>query len=120
MNYVEAKKTPEGNLRLVLLPEAREDALELHRREVSRDMSTSEAEAEVLESLIGNGFHYVEARDVGALTDAPMIADEIDEDLKPIVGSSVYAFMDYQVRSIVGDLVEKGEAFFVGARVERK
>lgn len=123
MSYVEAKKTPDGNLRLVLLPEAREDLLELRRAEVSGEKTTSDVEAEVLEDLLANGFQHIQPEDVGALTSAPMITDDWEGDERgesvPIVGGSVYAFMDYQVRSIVEDLAEKGFAIFQGAKVER-
>ena len=120
MNYVTTERTPGGNLRLVLLPEARDDLLELRRAEESGEKTTGDVEAEVLEDLIANGFQYVEPADVGALTSAPMITDEFDEECRPIVGGTVFAYMDYQTRSFVEDLAEKGEAIFTGAKVERK
>lgn len=124
MKYVNAEKTPEGNLRLVLLPEAREDLLDLRRAEESGEKSTGDIEAEVLEDLICNGFTHIRPEDVGALTSAPIISDDFATDrwgqtfVPP--GGTVYAFMRYETRSIVDDLLEKGAATFTGAKVEQK
>lgn len=126
MQYVRTEKTPGGNLRLILLPEAREDLLELKRRmdDPAENFSTLDAEAEVLEHLIGNGFQYIEPKDVGALTDAPMISDDLepnadDTGFQVTIGGSVYAFMLYESRSILDELAEKGAALFTGAKVEK-
>lgn len=118
IDYVKAEKTPEGDLRLVLYPEARAELLELRARVKSGEISTGDAEADVLEYLIGNGFSNVAPEACGALTSAPMISDELewsDEDGPvPVHGSRVYAYMDYQVTSFVDDLADKGVALWTG------
>lgn len=129
--YVKAVKS-RGNLKLVLNPEAREDLLDLARRMNLRErgtvggesISTGDAEAEVLEDLIANGFQNIEPGDVGALTSAPMITDDFESDevtgeSVPSVGGRVYAYMDYQVRSFVDDLAERGESLWIGAKVTK-
>jgi len=123
MKYVRVEKIG-GNMRLILLPEAREDAEELRAAEERGEKSCSDIEADILEDLIANSWTYVQPEDVGALTSAPMITEDFecnDEgDIRPVVGGYVYAFMDYQVYSILDRLLDSGEATFIGSIVEAK
>lgn len=122
MEYVLTQRDGE-NLKLILISEAREELIELRDRmdDPKDTLTVADAEADVLESLIANGWQYIEPGDVGALTSAPMISEDVgfDEDDEPLIqaGGHVYAYMDYQVRSFVEDLIDDGYATFIGAEV---
>ena len=60
------------------------------------------------EALDPDGLEWIRPEDVGALTSAPMLGRR--DGSGRIVDA--FGFMDYQVRSVLGDLAETGEAFF--------
>lgn len=60
------------------------------------------------------GFEYIEPYQVGALTDAPMFCDDVEEP------TEVWAFMDYAVWSIPDVLLDRGYVIFEHSEVERK
>jgi len=113
MQYVTVEKDA-GGLTMKLLPEAREDLRELHA-----EKSLGDAEAEVLEHIIANGFIHVPPEAIGALTSAPIISDdaniEDDGSISLTPDGRVYYFDMYQVRSFIDDLLETGEAHWEGA-----
>ncbi len=85
-------------------------------REVLRELASEEgeysaqAEYDALDWLVCNSeLEWIDPSETGDLTDAPMlgIRDENGE------VRARWAYMDYQVRSFVSDLVERGEAVFV-------
>ena len=89
----------------------------VEEREAIRAFANSEtgeygciAVAEVLESLIDNSeLGWIAPEECGDLTDAPILGLR-DENGKV---TARWAFMDYQVRSFLTDLVETGQAIFV-------
>lgn len=91
----------------------RADAIEREQlRELANEDGefSSDAEHEALEKLIANSeLEWIAPEEIGALTDAPILGLR-DEDYKP---TSAWAFMDYQVRSFLSDLVACGEAVFI-------
>jgi hypothetical protein len=71
---------------------------------------TNSVECEALESLIANSeLEWTDSEETGDLTDAPMlcIRDENEEIIQR------WAYMDYQVKSFLDDLLETGRAVFV-------
>jgi hypothetical protein len=73
------------------------------------DRST-DSEYEAVEKLIANSeLEWIDAEETGDLTSAPMLGLR-DEQGQVI---SRWAFMDYQVRSFIDDLIEKGKAVFI-------
>jgi hypothetical protein len=68
------------------------------------------SEFEVMEHALCNSeLDWVSAEEIGALTDAPILGlrDEQGE------VTAAWAFMDYQVRSFLQDLLTDGEAVFI-------
>jgi len=71
---------------------------------------TTNAECEALEQLIANSeLDWVSSEEIMALTDAPILG--IRNENNEVIYA--WAFMDYQVRSFLEDLLEKGEAIFI-------
>ena len=74
------------------------------------------AESEVAESIVGNGLEFVAPEHIGALTDAPIIAegfgftDEGEPELSE--GAKVWWFPDYQVRDPWALLRDTGRVDF--------
>jgi hypothetical protein len=80
-------------------------------RALIRRCGTSErAEVEALETLLTNSdLDWIQAEEIGALTSAPILGlRREDGDV-----TAAWAFMDYQVRSFLEDLVRVGRAVFV-------
>lgn len=68
------------------------------------------AELDALESLIANSdLDWIRPEEIGALTDAPILGLR-SENGEPC---TAWGFMDYQLRSFLTDLVDKGEAKFI-------
>ena len=122
--------------RLVITADA-EDQAELRRlRDEDEDFQSDRTMHDVLECLIANTeLTWISPNDTGDLTDAPMLGILGEEGIKqytvflenygfvetgtdrfwtmvqPILKR--WAFMDYQLRSPLEDLADKGEAVFV-------
>ena len=87
-----------------------------HEKKMIRELANStgefdcNAESDALESLLGNSpLEWISPEETGDLTSAPMLGLRNDEGEV----TARWAFMDYQVRSFLTDLVEDGRAIFV-------
>jgi len=62
-----------------------------------------------------NGWSFVRPEDVGALTDAPIISEDVDTDDQGNVRNvgTVYWYPEYDVRDPVAQLLENGYIEFV-------
>lgn len=109
--YTEFEKQANGNLRIVLLPEARDDVQEIGSKELDADTKL----AQVIEWQLSNGWSMVRPEDVAALTDAPLITEDIDTDNQGNVlhVGIVYWYPEYEVRDPVAQLIENGSVDFV-------
>jgi hypothetical protein len=60
------------------------------------------------------GFQPIQPADVGALTDSPMFADDVDyaDDGSQKVIGNVYWFPNYQVENFADTLIRNGKVFF--------
>ena len=69
--------------------------------------------------MAGNGFDFVRPDEIGALTDAPLIAYDVQRDdngdLQVNDATKIWWYPGYQVRSPLQDLAEKGETVFTVA-----
>lgn len=87
------------------------DAERAELKEMSNEYSsTSAMEYDVLDSMLCNSMlTWVDPAETGDLTSAPMLG------LRNEKGEVMarWAFMDYQIRSFVDDLIDKGKAVFV-------
>jgi hypothetical protein len=83
-----------------------------HLKELANEQGefTCTAEYDALESLVCNSeLNWIQPEEISALTSAPILGLR-DEQGEPI---AAWAFMDYQVRSFVSDLIETGKAVFI-------
>ena len=77
---------------------------------ISQYGTTYQAEAEALEHLIANSeLDWIAPEEISALTNAPILGLR-DNEGNP---TNAWAFMDYQIRSFLNDLVKTGEAIFI-------
>ncbi|HEV2581043.1 MAG TPA: hypothetical protein VGT44_09335 [Ktedonobacteraceae bacterium] len=109
--YTEFEKQTDGNLRIVLLPEARYDVQEISSQEIDADRKLSE----VIEWQLANGWSLVRPEDVGALTDAPLLSEDVDIDDQGTIRSVgiVYWYPQYDVSDPVEQLLQQGYVDFV-------
>ncbi len=109
--YTEFEKQAGGNLRIVLLEEARESVQEIAAKEIDADSRL----AETIEWQLTNGWSLVRPEDVGALTDAPIVTEDIDTDNQGNVlhVGTVYWYPQYDVSDPVAKLLENGYVDFV-------
>ena len=109
--YVELDKQVNGDLRITLLPEAREDVQEI----AASEQSSADAKlAEIIEWHLGEGWSFVPPEDIGALTEAPILSDDIDLDEQGKVQhvGVVYWFPGYEVKDPIAQLLEDGYVDF--------
>ena len=105
--YVEFDTQLNGNLHITLLPEAREDVQEIAS---SQELTADNKLAEVIEWHLGEGWSFISPEDIGALTDAPILSDDIDYDEYGKVRhvGAVYWYSEYEVKDPVAQLLENG------------
>lgn len=102
--------TYDGNGNGVLIIRADSQERDWLRELVAEKGLTSAAECDALEPTLCNSeFDWIAAEEIGALTDAPILGLR-DGEGEP---TFVWAFMDYQIRSFLEDLIEKGETIFI-------
>ena len=111
--YTEFEKQA-GGVRIVLLTEAREDVQEIATAELDADSKLGE----IIEWQLGNGWSWVRPEDIGALTDAPILSDDIEyDDHGDVVNvGEVFWYPRYDVSDPVDQLLTDGYVDFV--RVE--
>lgn len=116
--YTEFEKQADGNLRIVLLPEARDEVEEIASQELDADSKLAEA----IEWQLANGWSFLRPEDVGALTDAPILSEEVDTDEQGEVRSVgiVYWYPQYQVHDPVAQLLQEGYVEFAVSSDGRK
>jgi hypothetical protein len=108
---MQMKYTYDGNVKGCLILKADENERRELKELVEEKGTGDLAEAEALERLIANSeLDWIGEGETGDLTTAPMLGIR-DESGKVL---SRWAFMDYQVRSFLTDLIETGKAVFIG------
>lgn len=108
--YTEFETLPNGNLRIRLLEEERGSAEEIAAQQIAADSKL----AQVIEWQLGNGWSFVRPEDIGALTEAPILTEEIDTDDQGTVlkVGTVYWYPQYDVSDPVAKLLENGYVDF--------
>lgn len=115
--------TPNGNLTLTMDPGEREDLQDLLDRTSHRDHGFL---ADLMEHAgwTGNGrlWQVYPEHIPGALTDAPIISDEvvIEDDGRVNVVGRVWWFPGYEMRSFAEELLEKGAVTFTLAPADNE
>lgn len=109
--YTEFEKQANGNLRITLLEEARASVQEIASKEITADSKL----AETIEWQLSNGWSMVRPEDIGALTEAPILSEEVDFDNQGIARNvgTVYWYPQYDVSDPVAKLLENGYVEFV-------
>jgi len=104
--YVELDKQVNGDLRITLLPEAREDVQEISS---SQQLSADAKLAETIEWHLGEGWSFVNPEDIGALTEAPILSEDVDYDNRGQAKVGVvFWYPEYEVKDPVEQLLENG------------
>jgi hypothetical protein len=109
-HFIETFKGKGSNLVITVDADEQTELKELREDEESF-FHSDQTMHDQLEPLTCNSeLNFVDPADTGDLTDAPMLGI-LDEDDKIV---NRWAFMDYQVRSLLDDLADKGRAVLVG------
>ncbi len=114
--YVEFRKTENGNLEIRLTPEGRAELAELPEEELQHDH-------DIFEVQLCNGWERIAPEECGALTDALIITDdcERDEHGKLTRLGRVYSNIGYyQVESDAQRLMRHEVIFWPGVDSEKK
>ncbi len=112
--YVDLRKTEEGNLEILLTGEGQAN---FDTVQEERDAHGIHAALwTLLEDHLRSGWEMVPPEDIGALTAAPILSDEIerDEGGRVVEAGRVYWFPDYAVRDEIEELREKLMLVFQG------
>jgi len=112
--YVDLEKAPDGNLHIRLNRSGRRRFAEI--REQRNAYGIHAALCALLEDHLCNGWEMVPPEDIGALTAAPILSDEVsrDEDGRITEVGRVFWYPDYQVRDEIEEIREKLELLFQG------
>jgi hypothetical protein len=119
MSYIEIVKNPNG-ITLKLTPAGREELQSRMGPGGGWVKCLRSILADLLEDHLANGWEFIEPAEIGALTSAPILSDEVerDDEGKLVWLGNVYWFPDYAVRCELEEMLENGEVFFPAA--ERK
>ncbi|MGA2798016.1 MAG: hypothetical protein ABSE63_10575 [Thermoguttaceae bacterium] len=112
--YVDLTKNEDGDLAIDLNENGQANFGEI--QEVRDTLGTNAALHDLLEDHFSNGWEWVPPEDLGALTAAPIISDEIERDDRGniIEAGRVYWYPDYAVRDEIEELREKLVLIFQG------
>ncbi len=114
--YVDLRKTEDGNLSVVLHRRGRANfATILEERD---RYGIHAALCALLEDHLCNGWEMVPPEDIGALTAAPILSDEIARDDEGHITEAgrVYWYPEYQVRDEIEELRAHLQMVFQGVR----
>lgn len=108
--YTEFEKQDNGKLRIVLLDEERASVQEIAAKEITADSKL----AETIEWQLANGWSMLRPEDIGALTEAPILSEEVDFDNQGVAHNvgTVYWYPQYDVSDPVAKLLENGYVDF--------
>jgi hypothetical protein len=112
--YVDLQKTGSGDLRIVLTENGRANFETIEEERDSHGINV--ALFALLEDHLCNGWEMVPPEDLGALTAAPILSDEIvrDEQGRLVEAGRVYWYPDYAVRDEIEEIRTKSAIVFQG------
>ena len=113
--YVELRTNERGDLEMIPTSQALADA------DHFLELPTMDALYEILEDWLCNGWEFVLPENIGALTDAPILTDEIiygDLGTVEYIGN-VWWFTNYAIENEVETLLKKGKVVFSLAKEEK-
>jgi len=113
LSYVTFEKAP-TELKITLTPEGRE-----HIADHRDDEGDERTFYDLIESHLCNGWTLVNPQDIGALTEAVILSDDVEiaDDGRIVHVGSVYANIhNYQITSPVDALLADGVVIFLAAK----
>lgn len=113
------KKSYEGEGILLKLTREGREELESRRFGVNGwDRGADQILCDLLEDHLCNGWEFIQPEEIGALTSANIISDEVtrDEDGNITKLGKIYWFPDYAIRLEINELADTGEVFFPAAK----
>lgn len=116
---INIEKTRNGNIKLTFTEEGLKEVKELIENDGIDALQPDDLLWDMLEhNLCNSDWERVLPEEIGALTDAPIISDEVtrDEQGKIITAGVVYAYMDYQVSAPLQVMLEKGHCIWQGTK----
>jgi hypothetical protein len=102
--YVDLRKTDAGDLEISLTEKGRASFAAIEEERNAHGIHV--ALCALLEDHLGNGWEMVPPEDIGALTAAPILSDEIvrNDDGRVVEAGRVYWYPDYAVRDEIEEL----------------
>ena len=88
----------------------------LHIKLIDRSVNITNMDIyELFEYQLCNGWNLVQPEQIGALTEAPILSDDIAHDDNGNIENigTIYWFPDYMIIDFAKQLLEKGETIFV-------
>jgi len=112
--YVDLRKTDGGDLEIVLNANGRTEFATIEEEKDAYGIHA--ALCTLLEDHLCNGWEMVPPEDIGALTAAPILSDDIlrDDQGQVVEVGRVYWYPDYQVRDEIEELRTKLVIVFSG------
>ena len=112
--YVDLQKTDSGDLRIVLTENGQANFETIEEERNSHGINA--ALFALLEDHLCNGWEMVPPEDLGALTAAPILSDEIvrGEQGRLVEAGRVYWYPDYAVRDEIEEIRTKSAIVFQG------
>jgi hypothetical protein len=102
--YFYRKTDKHGNLVLVAAGGTRQ-----YLTDLGDEIQSDAAMVDAFEHLTANGLHWVHPGDIGALSEAPILADgDINEE-----STNIWYYNDYMLRSPLQDLRDTGRVVFL-------
>jgi hypothetical protein len=113
--YVDLRKTDDGNLTIALTRSGRSEFATIMEERDAHGIHA--ALVALLEDHVGNGWEMVPPEDIGALTAAPILTDDIlrDEEGRVVEIGRVFWYPDYAVRDEIEELRRDLVLVFQGA-----
>lgn len=107
------EELPDGSVKITINDP--EDLAELKEKVAAGDTSDN-LFTDAIDHVLGNGLNLVRPELIGALTDSLILSDvPVNEEGDDTTGAKFWWYPDYQVRSPVQDLAEKGSVIFQSA-----
>ena len=112
--YVDLQKNDDSNLEILLNENGRSNFDTIQK--VRDAQGINEALYALLEDHLCNGWEMVPPEDIGALTAAPILSDEIvrDDNGRVVEAGHVYWYPDYAVLDEIEELRDKLRLLFQG------
>lgn len=112
--YVDLEKTQDGHLRIVLNPSGQEQFADIELEHKRHGILA--ALYRLLDDHLGNGWEFIAPEDIGALTAAPILSEDVTRDDQGNLVSvgRVYWFPEYAITDEIEELRHRATVTFQG------